>query len=134
MVAMGVIAAGELGIEAAGTVLQVGTAVNDLKVGDRVVVTRSGCFATRTTVPRANCVRISDSLGFGEAATMYGVYCTSVLSLMNIAKIEKGNVCSLTIRCLRAYALTSPSTDCPYPLCLWWHRSFSNSDLPNGWR
>lgn len=99
MVAMGVITAGELGIEAAGTVLQVGTAVNDLKVGDRVVVTRSGCFATRTTVPRANCVRISDSLGFGEAATMYGVYCTSVLSLMNIAKIEKGNTVLIHSAC-----------------------------------
>lgn len=34
IVAIGMNIARDLGIEAAGTVLQVGTAVNDLKVGD----------------------------------------------------------------------------------------------------
>jgi NADPH:quinone reductase-like Zn-dependent oxidoreductase len=92
MVAMGVISAGDLGIEAAGVVRDVGQSVSDLKVGDRVVVTRSGCFASQVTLPRANCARISDALSFQEAATMYGVFCTSVLSLINIARIEKGKV------------------------------------------
>lgn len=77
-----------LGIEASGTVTQVGKGVTDLHPGDRVAVATNGCFATRIIVPRLNCVSIPDGVSFDDAATTYGVYCTSLLSLTRIARIS----------------------------------------------
>ncbi|KAJ8066767.1 hypothetical protein OCU04_004155 [Sclerotinia nivalis] len=95
--AMGVLKTGTesapLGLEIAGVVRRVGSAVQNLAVGDRVLaMPPDACFKTLVTVPQSLVERIPFNLSFEEAATMPIVYTTVIECLINIGMLEKGQV------------------------------------------
>jgi NADPH:quinone reductase-like Zn-dependent oxidoreductase len=80
------------GLEAAGVISGVGPDVEDLRVGDRVMLFSRGCFSTSIIVPEQLCKKIPDSLSFEDAATMPCVYATAMYSLFNIGRLQRGQV------------------------------------------
>lgn len=81
-----------LGYECSGVVRHVGPAAKTLQLGDRVICNGSGCFTSLATASEKLCTKIPDSLDFIEASTMPIVYCTVIYGLVDIAKMQKGNV------------------------------------------
>ncbi|KAI3392455.1 hypothetical protein diail_5699 [Diaporthe ilicicola] len=100
MIAMGIIPGGDtlkkgtssLGLEGAGRITAVGSHVNNLDVGDRVMTI--GCesvgLATVVQRPASLCVKIPDQLSDEEAATMPVVYVTVLMFLVEKWKLQKG--------------------------------------------
>lgn len=90
-VTMGIVPENEhlLGVEGAGIVRRVGSNV-PFSVGDRVVVFEKGCFANRVQITKERCHLLPDSMSFEDAATLMGVYLTSVYSLFNLANLQRG--------------------------------------------
>src|ERR1700722_1467148 len=59
------------GAEAAGIVAEVGEAVTDLKVGDRVAYTLPlGAYRTQRVVPAERLIKLPDAIGFDVAASV----------------------------------------------------------------
>ena len=79
-----------LGLEGAGVIKQVGSRVKDYRAGDRVLVHGKGSFSNRIRVPEENVFSLPEKVSFKEAATMSIVYFTAVYSLMEIARVKKG--------------------------------------------
>ncbi|MEM7132773.1 MAG: type I polyketide synthase [Chloroflexota bacterium] len=77
------------GMECAGTVVAVGNGVNDLQVGDAVIVTTPGCFASYVTVEAQYAVRKPSTLALHEAPVLTG-YLTAYYSLMDVARLQAG--------------------------------------------
>lgn len=73
----------KLGMEASGIVARTGSAVNNVKVGDRVVVVDNGCFATRKVMSGQHTVRIPPEFSFEEASTM---------PIIHVGQITNGQV------------------------------------------
>lgn len=80
------------GLEGAGYVTKIGTDINHVKVGDRVMIlgTSSIGLATQVQRPGRFTLRIPDDLSFEDAATMPSVYVTVLLGLVDKAQLEKG--------------------------------------------
>ena len=83
---------GDFGFEGAGIVCSIGPNVEHLRVGDRVAFSSVGCFSTSLSMRENACTKIPDSLSFEEAATMPCVYGTAMYGLMELARLEKGQV------------------------------------------
>jgi NADPH:quinone reductase-like Zn-dependent oxidoreductase len=82
-----------LGLEVSGVVVQVGSHVEHLAVGDRVAgIGVTGCLSTMPVLKALNCARIPDDLGFEDAAAMVIVYVTAIYALIQVARIEQGQV------------------------------------------
>jgi NADPH:quinone reductase-like Zn-dependent oxidoreductase len=81
-----------LGCEGSGIVVNVGSEVKDLRSGDRVIFSSSGAFSTVLAVSEKLCAKISDSLSFTEAATMPCVYSTAIYCLIDLGRIQAGQV------------------------------------------
>ena len=99
---MGILGSDTLGLEGAGIVSQVGSTVTDLRVGDRVMfgyMSNRSCLATRITVPGQSCLKIPPTLSFEEAATMPAVYLTTIHSIIELAKLQKGQTVLLHAAC-----------------------------------
>ncbi|KAM7187669.1 putative polyketide synthase [Naviculisporaceae sp. PSN 640] len=95
MIAMGIVKnhSDGFGIDCAGIVRAVGPeahATGEFKVGDRVMAIADDGYATVTTTLAAHCIRIPDSMALEEAATMPTVYGTVMYSLLDLARLEKG--------------------------------------------
>ncbi|GFF81102.1 polyketide synthase, putative [Aspergillus udagawae] len=100
LIAMGVInsvdALGDgyntFGLEGAGYVSKVGTDVDHVKPGDRVILigTNSTGLATQVQRPGGFVLPIPDHLSFEDAATMPAVYVTVLLGLFDKAHLAKG--------------------------------------------
>jgi NADPH:quinone reductase-like Zn-dependent oxidoreductase len=92
MTSLGVVPEDEhrLGHEGAGVVTRMGRDANSFHTGDRVVFYARGAFANRIRVPKEAAFSIPGSLSFEQAATMSVVYFTAVYSLMEIARVKKG--------------------------------------------
>ena len=92
---------GDFGFEGAGIVSSIGPNVEHLVVGDRVAFSSVGCFAASLSMREDDCTKIPDSLSFEDAATMPCVYGTAMYGLMDLARLEKGQVLSsqITQRC-----------------------------------
>lgn len=90
---MGIVPENEhlLGLEGAGIVRRVASDVTSYKPGDRVVVFEKGTFANRIQVTTERTHKIPDHLSYTDAATITGVYLTSLYSLFNLANLQKGN-------------------------------------------
>ncbi|KAK5627739.1 hypothetical protein RRF57_003454 [Xylaria bambusicola] len=80
------------GLEAAGIVTRVGSEVADIKVGDRVVCLKKQAFATKIVVEELACAVIPDYLSFDEAACMIFAFATAIQSLVNVGRLEKGQM------------------------------------------
>jgi NADPH:quinone reductase-like Zn-dependent oxidoreductase len=85
-----------LGCECAGVVQRIGSNVQNVHVGDRVMTLSSGSLGTRIQMPSRVCVKIPGSLSFEDAATMPCVYVTVIRSLLDIGRLQKGQVCKVT--------------------------------------
>jgi NADPH:quinone reductase-like Zn-dependent oxidoreductase len=81
-----------LGCECAGVVHAVGSEVEDLKVGDRVIVFTAATLSTKLATKAKLCVKIPDQLSFEDAATMPCVYVTVIHSLLDLGRLEKDQV------------------------------------------
>lgn len=92
MVAMGVLQgiAGGIGFEAAGVITAVGTAIHNLKSGDRVLLSDHGLFTTKKLVKATTVLKIPDALPFEDAATMPLVYSTALYALLDKGELKKG--------------------------------------------
>lgn len=76
---------------------RIGSQVKDLSIGDRVMFTSAGSFSTQISISAELCIKIPDALSFEEAATMPCVFSTVIHSLVDMGRLEKGQVSSLTI-------------------------------------
>jgi NADPH:quinone reductase-like Zn-dependent oxidoreductase len=93
MVTMGIMAnQDELGVEASGIVRRSGPGAKHFKPGDRVMIMRLGLFRTRTILPADRCTHMPLSLSLEDAASMPVVFGTAIHCLMDIGRLEKGQV------------------------------------------
>ena len=60
------------------------------QVGDRVMTGEPCCFANRLNAPAQRVVKLDDRVPFEDAASLQSVYNTSHHSLINLARIRKG--------------------------------------------
>lgn len=81
---------GVLGIEVAGVVSEVGSAVGDLAPGDRVMGIAPSAFASQVVVPRAFLVKTPQSLEEVQAATMPLVFATAYYALVKVGRLKAG--------------------------------------------
>lgn len=81
------------GFECAGTITHVGTlaSLEGYKVGDRVAAVLNGEFANTIRVPWTSAVQIPAAMGFELAAALPVAYASAWISLMDVARLEKGN-------------------------------------------
>lgn len=81
-----------LGSECAGVVRAVGPDVTDLKIGDRVMAITADAYATTTKTAAYMAQKLPDDMSFEDGATMICVYFTAIHGLMNLARLDKGQV------------------------------------------
>jgi putative PIG3 family NAD(P)H quinone oxidoreductase len=80
-----------LGLECSGGVLEVGSGVDDLAVGDRVMaLLAGGGYAEEVAVPAACVMAVPDRLSDAEAAGVPEVFITAYLNLFRIGKLQTG--------------------------------------------
>ena len=80
----------EIGMEASGTVLRVGSKVRHCRVGDEVAFVAGGCIANRVTVNKSLVFAKPDGLSMEEAAAALSVCVTAYYSLIHTARLMKG--------------------------------------------
>ena len=80
----------EVGMEASGTVLGVGTEVRNCRVGDHVAFIRGGSIANRVVVDEHLVFTKPDHLGMEAAASCLSVYVTAYYALVHLARLRKG--------------------------------------------
>jgi acyl transferase domain-containing protein/protein-L-isoaspartate O-methyltransferase len=97
--AMGIVEAVDdgFGLEAAGVIRRIGPNVQNLKIGDRVMLIGRGGFGTRVVVSENHCEIIPDGLSFEDAATMPCVFATSIYSIFTVGNLKRGQVCHHSI-------------------------------------
>ncbi|SES17357.1 type I polyketide synthase [Lentzea albida] len=81
---------GHLGKEVAGVVLEVGSGVTDLAVGEAVMGVVDGGLGTIATAPRAYVTRIPDGWSFETAASVPLVFLTAYYGLKELAGLRAG--------------------------------------------
>jgi acyl transferase domain-containing protein/NADPH:quinone reductase-like Zn-dependent oxidoreductase/surfactin synthase thioesterase subunit len=86
----GGLAGDKLGLEVSGVVLRTGSAVTDLKSGDRVMARVAHGFAGRVYADRALLARIPEPIDFNAAATLPVVYVTAHYGLTHLARLQPG--------------------------------------------
>ena len=80
-----------LGLVAAGTVVEVGAAVVEVKLGERVVtLARDGAYASRRAVSAAHCWSIPEALGMREAASVPVAFGTAFEAIFTAAALASG--------------------------------------------
>ena len=81
---------GVMGSEAAGIVLEVGTGVTDLHIGDRVFGFFTGAFTTEAVTDQRLLVRIPDHWSWVQAASLPVVFATAWYGLQDLAAVKPG--------------------------------------------
>ena len=85
-----------LGLEVAGTIAEIGSAVSDWQVGDRVISLVGGGGYAEYAVAYANhLMRIPDSMSFEEAACICESYITAFLNIFMIGNFHDGQTAIL---------------------------------------
>ncbi|GKZ27179.1 type I Iterative Polyketide synthase (PKS) [Aspergillus brasiliensis] len=90
MVAMGQLQQLGLGIDASGTVSRVGSAVQTLCPGDRVMTWRPGAFSNFLRSPVSMVQKIPEGMDFATAASLPVVYSTAYYALYYAARLLPG--------------------------------------------
>ncbi len=78
------------GSEASGVVSEIGSAVTNVKVGDRVITMAPGCFAQEVVVAAARLIATPPQLTDGQAATFFQSYATAWFALHQRANVRAG--------------------------------------------
>jgi len=79
------------GGEAAGIVVAIGEKVDDIKIGDRVVLSlRHGGFAEMVNAPRESVQKIPDNISFEKAAAYKTTYLTALVALTIRGNLQPG--------------------------------------------
>lgn len=81
-----------LGVECSGVVSGVGPDVEEFAVGDRVCVGAFNTYATRVKTTSNHCAKMPGDLSFEDGATMPSVYGTVIHSLLDLARLQPGQV------------------------------------------
>lgn len=90
----------ELGLEAAGVIRAVGAGVEDLRIGDRVIVMGgTSLFTTEALVPSISCWTFPSSLSFQEAATMPCVLLTVIHGLLEVGQMRSSQTVLIHSAC-----------------------------------
>ncbi|MGN6463835.1 MAG: type I polyketide synthase, partial [Pseudolabrys sp.] len=79
-----------LGLECAGRVARVGSAVSGLRVGDPVVALAASAFATHALVPAARVAKVPRGMSVEAAATIPVAFLTAYYALIKLARLERG--------------------------------------------
>ncbi|MFZ1154062.1 MAG: SDR family NAD(P)-dependent oxidoreductase, partial [Solirubrobacteraceae bacterium] len=79
-----------IGREGAGVVLEVGSEVTSVGVGDRVMGLISGCFGPRAVADQQLLMKIPDGWSFVEAASVPAVFLTAYYGLVDLAQLRAG--------------------------------------------
>jgi NADPH:quinone reductase-like Zn-dependent oxidoreductase len=83
-----------LGMEGAGQVMEVGSAVTHLEPGDRVAWCIAwGAYAEYAAVPARLAARIPDGIGYDQAAASMFQGCTAHYLLNDVAQLRSGDTC-----------------------------------------
>ena len=90
MVAMGQLPEKVLGQECSGVISDIGSKVEDLKVGDRVCCLVGGAYKTHVRCHVSAVAKIPDHYSFVNAAALPVIYCTAYYALFNIGRLKKG--------------------------------------------
>lgn len=79
-----------LGLECAGTIIEVGPGVKNRRVGDRVMVMGSGCFRSEFIANARGVLRLPKHVSFAEGATFPSVFSTVWYALTRQARVKAG--------------------------------------------
>ncbi|MEO3857753.1 SDR family NAD(P)-dependent oxidoreductase [Acrocarpospora sp. B8E8] len=79
-----------MGSEAAGVVLEVGSEVEDLSPGDRVMGLAEGAFGPMVVAEATALAKVPDGISFEQAATIPVAFLTSYYGLMDLAGLRPG--------------------------------------------
>jgi NADPH:quinone reductase-like Zn-dependent oxidoreductase/acyl carrier protein len=88
--ALDMVYAPQLGLELAGVVLQKGSGVEHLEVGDRVMGLALGTFGPKTRADARMLVRIPEALSFVEAATVPLAFATALYGFKDLSGLKAG--------------------------------------------
>jgi tumor protein p53-inducible protein 3 len=81
-----------LGLDVAGTIIEVGSEVTDFEVGDNVcALVGGGAYAQMITVDASMLLRLPERLSFTKAAAIPEVFLTAFQALHWIAGVEEGD-------------------------------------------
>lgn len=81
-----------LGCECSGVIRGIGPEVQNLRIGDRVLVAGPNTYATILRTTSHHCAKMPDDLSFEEGATMPCAYGTVIHGLLDLARLEEGQV------------------------------------------
>ncbi|XP_046400680.1 quinone oxidoreductase-like protein 2 homolog [Ischnura elegans] len=87
------------GYEICGEIIEVGSGVKDIAVGDRVVaLNKEKCFgfAEQCSVPAQDVFKIPSSIDFKSGAALVETYSTALLGLTRRAELKEGQVILVT--------------------------------------
>jgi NADPH:quinone reductase-like Zn-dependent oxidoreductase len=90
VVAMGQLAQPYIGIECSGIVSSVGSNVNDIKVGQKVMALPEGSFSTYARCLATSAAKIPAEMSFEVAATIPVVFCTAYYALFDQGRLQSG--------------------------------------------
>lgn len=82
----------DFGGEAAGIVKEIGHGVTHLSVGDHVIAFGNGLASTSIMLPETSCLKIGPKVPFQEAAGLADTYGSAYLALIDIGRIQEGEV------------------------------------------
>ncbi|PRH80830.1 hypothetical protein C6N75_01995, partial [Streptomyces solincola] len=88
--ALDMVHAPQLGLECSGVVVEAAPGSGGLRPGDRVMGLAVGTFGTEVTVDARWMVRIPDTLGFTEAATLPLAYLTAYYAFHDLGALRAG--------------------------------------------
>lgn len=132
---MGVVEAKDLGVECSGIVTRIGPGVNALAPGDHVIVFSEGTFSSTLMTTERLCAKMAPNLRFAEATTLPCVFATVIHSLMDVARLKKGHVSSLSMDTLMPLiwrSFVDLSSDRSYPFGMWRGWLGRHTDMPHG--
>jgi NADPH:quinone reductase-like Zn-dependent oxidoreductase len=90
MITMGQIQRPVFGHEACGIVSRVGSMTTELSCGDRVVFVGAGAMRTHIRAHESIVQRLPDNMSFEQGASIPIAYATAYRSLVEVARLEKG--------------------------------------------
>lgn len=135
---MGVVGGNEdgesaLGVECSGVVKELGPGVSDFQVGDRIAATATGSYSTTLIAKTHGCVKIPHGLSFEEAATMPSVFGTVIYSLLELARLEAGQVSPIVSPAMFGVSYLQWIIECADTFSLRWDWYCCNPNLPLCW-